>query len=281
MSSVQQNCFFPVGNTTQIPNNFRPCRTASSLTDYVNCCAAGDYCLSDNVCRFTHNENNGHQKTGYYISGCTDSSLKDEVCSQHCTKSLGVRDISYSPASNLWSCCAPPNNDPGLNWTCTNPSHDETWQGTPQASLSTLAVLPTSTGIGSQIASTYTPTSALITSSASLSTGTASAAPTNTRSSSEVRGWSRGEKAGIGVAISFGVLAFLALTTGLFLFLRRRQRAAANGSPGRKSGERKHKSKAYDGLTEEYQKPELWGSTVSQPHENRKRGDVGKMASIR
>ena len=108
------------GNVTDADNVVHKrvynCRRPASATDVVTCCAAGDDCLNDGLCRSPGSSNVG--KTGIYIAGCSDPSHKSPACNQAC-KDQYLPDVTYNQTSNIWSCCG---SDDNVNANCGNPT---------------------------------------------------------------------------------------------------------------------------------------------------------------
>ena len=154
-----------------------------------------------------------------------------ELNSSH-PASYSARDITYNVSSNIWACCV---NDPNSSqWSCLNPGN-ETWQGTPQQSLSTLAALPSDHNLPPSIVATSYIAEAT-SGSPTFSTSVASSTETALQSSGPLsafteNGLSSGAKAGIGVGVALGVSALV----GLIAFLVWRRRRRRPGSTGQNS----------------------------------------------
>ncbi|THC89636.1 hypothetical protein EYZ11_010912 [Aspergillus tanneri] len=85
------------------------------------CCVVGDYCLSDNICSYTHTLIGG---SGYYSAGCS-ANAEDfgdtenvSVCAERCA---GTRypDIVYDTDNDIWKCCSA-----GKEPNCQAPSNE-------------------------------------------------------------------------------------------------------------------------------------------------------------
>ena len=57
------------------------CGYPNASTPYVNCCWKPDFCMSNDICHYTHAQIDG---SGYYLAGCTDPTWKDPSCPPQC-----------------------------------------------------------------------------------------------------------------------------------------------------------------------------------------------------
>lgn len=67
-------CYTIGFNFVTSSNQYIPCGggasgNGTSSGGAKSCCYAGDYCMEDSICHYTHSVTNG---TGYYMAGCTD-----------------------------------------------------------------------------------------------------------------------------------------------------------------------------------------------------------------
>ncbi|KAF4632998.1 hypothetical protein G7Y89_g5122 [Cudoniella acicularis] len=189
-----------------------PCGPVNDTNQVVPCCVNGDYCMSDGFCYYTHSLSGG---SGYYVASCTDPTYLSPVCQNRCVNDKSL-DAVYNPSSSLWACCTNATSDV----QCYAP-FDETFDGPPPQSLSTLFYIP---------ATGFSPTSQQITATSTSSSSTSLAASTTsvitppTTSSgapkSQDSGLSTGTKAGIGVGVGLGVIVIALL---LLILLRQRR----------------------------------------------------------
>lgn len=85
---ISSNQFFPYSRSNG----------TSARDSAQGCCSAGDYCMADSICHYTHSVMNG---TGYYMAGCTDPTCADPARPKRCTSEYGV-DIVYDTTSSFW-----------------------------------------------------------------------------------------------------------------------------------------------------------------------------------
>jgi hypothetical protein len=197
------------------------CAGSKTPNGFEACCVAGDVCLEDGICHYTHPEANG---SGFYLAGCTDPAYQDSSCPQQCGKTndseyscsgeaqsildtnikfcttdqLPGPDIVYNATSSLWACCnwddsAPPNR------VCSDPS-DDTFQASSPENL--LNVVSSQTSAPSTVSTTM---SQITPQTSSKQTSSSSA---NNHTSTSL---STGAKAGIGVGVTLDALLLLLL----------------------------------------------------------------------
>jgi hypothetical protein len=66
------------------------CAGSKTPNGFEACGVAGDVCLEDGICHYTHPEANG---SGFYLAGCTDPAYQDSSCQQQCGK---TNDSEYA-----------------------------------------------------------------------------------------------------------------------------------------------------------------------------------------
>jgi hypothetical protein len=79
--------------------NWWPCGDLNSTTTSVPCCYAGDYCLTNGLCHYTHSLDGG---SGYYAGACTNSGDAGPGCPNLCTDQ-NVPDAIYNSSTNFGS----------------------------------------------------------------------------------------------------------------------------------------------------------------------------------
>jgi hypothetical protein len=67
-----------------------PCGPLNTTTSVLPCCVPGDFCLSNNICMYTHSQAGG---SGYYTAGCSNrdfssSATTVSACSNRCCESF-------------------------------------------------------------------------------------------------------------------------------------------------------------------------------------------------
>ncbi|KAH8678370.1 hypothetical protein BX600DRAFT_451985 [Xylariales sp. PMI_506] len=238
----------------EINFGFYPCGEVNTTTPAVSCCAAGDSCLTEGICSYTHSQVNG---SGYYIGGCTDSTWASPYCQKRCAD-LYSGDVVYSTSTGLWACCSENDSTPD----CTIPTSETFLGAAPQAlddyfdvpatGFSYTSVsLPTSTTTAS---SATTTTSSATTKTSSVSTTTSkfssfaviTTTPSTTPSSTAAvggassenpttgsgTGLSAGASAGIGIGVAAVAILIAALVAWFFQRQRHRKRATSLSNTG-------------------------------------------------
>ncbi|KAJ5194681.1 uncharacterized protein N7498_008119 [Penicillium cinerascens] len=147
---------------------------------------------------------------GYYSADCTDPTLQDPACQNHCGGLVGSQ-ITYNSTSGLWACCTYNGGTPD----CSEPS-DELFAAPGPSSLKTVLHLPTT---GSVTYSTPTATATSI-GNAHTSSASSSASPSSP-SSSPSSSIGPGAAAGIGVGAGAGLI-LIAAVVAFVIFKRRR-----------------------------------------------------------
>ncbi|TID19976.1 hypothetical protein E2P81_ATG07276 [Venturia nashicola] len=109
-------CYVKLNNTV-VPNNWKICGKRSNQTQNLQCCADGDFCLIDGLCRYSHSEVGA---SGYYAGGCTSKDYKDGSCPQLCN-TQGKKDVVFDTKQRIWSCCG---GDAKLTPHCDTPTND-------------------------------------------------------------------------------------------------------------------------------------------------------------
>ncbi|PVH99947.1 hypothetical protein DM02DRAFT_672331 [Periconia macrospinosa] len=89
--------------------NYIPCNvTALEENKHTSCCAVGDLCLTNGLCRSQDDEK--HQGNQYFRVGCTDKSWNDPACADVCegkeTGGLSAR-VFNCLVSESWCCSLP------------------------------------------------------------------------------------------------------------------------------------------------------------------------------
>ncbi|KAF7861999.1 hypothetical protein EAF04_007879 [Stromatinia cepivora] len=211
-----QNCYawFNGGVETIQPQNYFPCGTVNSTSDFLTCCMEFDTCVGSNICKSSSGLST---EAEYYLGYCNDPTYTASVCPKQCvdleTNGGGSLGIVYNETSSEWTCC----NDT----TCKSLSN-QVFKAPDPSSLSVIASptsRPYSTFTTSSASSSSTSSSSATTSSSSgassmigsstVSTTTPTSSPSSSPSSSKL---SSGAAAGIGVAaaVSVALLGFLA-----------------------------------------------------------------------
>lgn len=74
-------CLWPLGNMS-LPTPPAYCGDPSGGT--VTCCAKGDYCLENGICKITNYDIKG--SSGYYTAGCSDGTIEmdSNICPSRC-----------------------------------------------------------------------------------------------------------------------------------------------------------------------------------------------------
>ncbi|KAK7188316.1 hypothetical protein PSPO01_05507 [Paraphaeosphaeria sporulosa] len=208
-----------------------PCNlTAVENGEHSSCCAIGDLCMTNGLCMEPANEAKGANH--YWRNGCTDKTWQDPACPNVCRGDEEPNHYNafifycFDPKNEF--CCAPQGTleagVTGRNTSCCNDEDLVFKASAPVIAGTAAAALPrVSTTISS------TSSSLLSTSTSSQSSSTKSATATGETvtsstptASSESSGLSSGAKAGMGVGITLGVLAVLAIV-GVLFFMRRRK----------------------------------------------------------
>lgn len=174
--------------------------------------------MSDGICENANGD-------GYYSADCTDPTLQDPACQNHCGRyptfcysedgsycklifvlrkgGLAGSQITYNSTSGLWACCT----YNGGKSDCSEPS-DELFAAPGPSSLKSVLYLPTTGSVTySTPAATATSIGNTHTSSASTSSPSSSIGP--------------GAAAGIGVGVGAGLI-LIAAVVAFFIFNRRR-----------------------------------------------------------
>ncbi|KAF2398165.1 hypothetical protein EJ06DRAFT_125718 [Trichodelitschia bisporula] len=79
--SAGPQCFVKTNGKTG-PSPWSPCGAVNGTNPYVPCCASGDFCVSNGLCRYTYSQGGG---SGYYAAGCTDGAYGPGTCPQLCS----------------------------------------------------------------------------------------------------------------------------------------------------------------------------------------------------
>jgi len=91
----------------------------NSTNPFVPCCASGDHCLAHGLCHYSRSKVGG---SGYYVSGCTDSTYKGKNCPKICT-SRAFPDVTWNSTARLWQCCGVDTITNSLN--CNAPTNEQ------------------------------------------------------------------------------------------------------------------------------------------------------------
>lgn len=84
MSDTEDLTCYTIGlNFVTSSNQYFPCGGSNGGSGVQSCCYAGDYCMEDSICHYTHSVTNG---TGFYMAGCTDPTWQDPACPKQCSK---------------------------------------------------------------------------------------------------------------------------------------------------------------------------------------------------
>jgi len=222
------SCYLPLSSDgTGLYSPFVVCGSDNDGTGQY-CCNAGDVCLEDYICHFTHPEPTVVSVTGYYIGGCTDQSFSG-ACSKQCADQV-TQDIYYNETTDLWNCCY---GDGSLD--CGIPS-TETFEG---PSLSQLEALLSASATSSSYSATsfasisssssvlssavFTTTTNIVTDVLTL-ISTSTSCPSNATCASS-QGLGRGLEAAIGV-LSATCITILAILIFVVHHLRRKRRCS-------------------------------------------------------
>ncbi|KAJ0123300.1 hypothetical protein J7T55_011765 [Diaporthe amygdali] len=185
----------------------------------------GDTCMSGGLCSYTHSLKGG---SGWYASGCTDSTFDDPHCTGRCLDNgaNGKPDVVQVSAS-LWACCTLTDGERN----CMDPS-DETFSLAASSELSSYFSIPatgyvyTSVSVSSSI-TVSSPTSSTSIHTVSTAPPTASKTPTSEGLNNTGRRISTATAVGMGIGISAAIFLVAALWFGL----RRRHRTAEAQRP--------------------------------------------------
>ncbi|KAN0071405.1 hypothetical protein V8E54_010836 [Elaphomyces granulatus] len=201
-----------------------PCGPLNETAPVISCCVLGDYCLSHNLCGYTHSTPGGY---GYYTSACSDGQFSNTavisgMCTNRCADII-LPDVTYDSNRGVWECCAFPN---GIR-DCQNPTN-ETFLAAAPSDLITYWTAGATTSIAttSQKQSTE-PTSSSI---GSLSTTPAISTTTNLKINSvptvaistDSSGSSLSTRAVTGIIVS-SIIAGVALMLVIVLLMRNRR----------------------------------------------------------
>lgn len=229
-----------------------PCDpTAVESGGHSSCCAIGDLCMSNGLCMEASNEPKGLNH--YWRNGCTDKTWKDPACPNFCRgEGMSVERsrrmlahmfteepnhynafifYCYDPQNEF--CCAPQGTlEAGVtsrNTSCCNDDELVFKADKPAVTGTALAVLPriskfSSSSSSATSASTASSDSELIslTSATSARTTATMSITSVAAEASDSSGMTSGARAGLGVGVTLGILAVLAIV-GVFLFKRRRK----------------------------------------------------------
>jgi len=209
-------CYYKSDNTKHTSTG-GPCGVVTPNGNFSSCCAIGDTCLADGLCHYTHPKPAApNVVTGYYVGGCTDSTLSSTACNPSCSD-LDLTDIVYNQTTKTWACCGTTN---GIVH-CGTPTL-ETFKAPAPSALSATYTVPSTVATGPASSSSVS------SSSSSTATGTGAAGSGNGNGNNGSGGLSTGAQAGIGVGCAIAGLAMLGLLG--WLFLRRRRRHTAQGA---------------------------------------------------
>ncbi|QDS76755.1 hypothetical protein FKW77_001607 [Venturia effusa] len=109
-------CYVKINNAV-VANNWKICGKQSDPTQNLQCCADGDFCLSNGLCQYSHSELGA---SGYYAGGCTSQDYRDSSCPQLCN-SQGKKDVVFDSRQRVWSCCGGDASSPPR---CDAPTND-------------------------------------------------------------------------------------------------------------------------------------------------------------
>ncbi|KAJ6133921.1 hypothetical protein N7523_000243 [Penicillium sp. IBT 18751x] len=191
------NCYSLHLGAININYSDAPCEDVTQAGHNVTCCVRGSTCMSNGICKNTNGD-------GHYTADCTDPTLQDPHCQNHCGGLAGSQ-ITYNSTSGLWACCSYNGGVPN----CSEPT-DELFAAPGPSNLKTVLYLP-KTGTISYSTSAATATSVSNTSTSSVSS----------TSSSTV---SSGTAAGIGAGVGIGI--FLIGMVIVFVIFKRRKSTA-------------------------------------------------------
>ncbi|PKY00159.1 hypothetical protein P168DRAFT_293738 [Aspergillus campestris IBT 28561] len=161
-----------------------PCGVTNSSHPHVTCCVAGDYCMSNSICKHAP----ANRPEVFYNADCTQEAMEDPACGVRCG-GKHRSDLTYNTAKGVWSCCGV--NDDGTA-NCDNAT-DEIFPAPPPTWLATIQYLPPE---GTPTYATSKPTPTPNSNTSAVSAGTAAGI---------------GIGAGLGVVLLAGAIAFFFL----------------------------------------------------------------------
>ncbi|KAF2442784.1 hypothetical protein P171DRAFT_486764 [Karstenula rhodostoma CBS 690.94] len=209
-----------------------PCNiTAIENGEHSSCCAIGDLCMTNGLCMEQANEAKGANH--YWRNGCTDKTWKDPACPNYCRGKEEPDHFNafifycFEPKNEF--CCTPQGTleagVTGRNTSCCNDEDLVFKANAPVVVGVAAAALPrisTTSSASSSASSTSSSRHLISTTSATAAVKSVTSSTPSPTASSESPGISSGAKAGMGVGITLGVLAVLAIIGALF-FMRRRK----------------------------------------------------------
>lgn len=208
-----------------------PCNTtAVAENKHSSCCAVGDLCLTNGMCRSQEDEQ--HAGNQYFRVGCTDPTWKDPSCANYCegkeTGTMLSARIFNCLSSKSWCCSLPTtSNTNQVNMACCS-NQDYTFEApdplvfttanfsTPRTpttqSVQSSSQTPLPSSSSSSLTSSSAPSSTQPASQSDSAQATSQPAPDNT-----------GLKVGLGVGLTLGILLIAALVALVLLLRRRKQ----------------------------------------------------------
>ncbi|KAM0815594.1 putative Mid2 domain-containing protein [Seiridium cardinale] len=242
-------CYFASGDTTgSTGQTYIPCNsTAVSLGQHSACCAPGDMCFTNGLCKAGTGQWNWNWRVG-----CTDPTFSDPACPDYCrgVESDDAAHLVFQCSDDETWCCATGNVDlfaRNYNFTCcdnddlTTKLGPAVFYGTAAVSIaistlasSTVATLTdksstekTTSSSQQQSLSTIDAGSFSILTSASVTSTSILGSPTSTVASVSETYSSKALPIGLGVGIPVGLLV-IALVGFLFFRLGRSQSRGAS-----------------------------------------------------
>ncbi|PSN73423.1 hypothetical protein BS50DRAFT_672308 [Corynespora cassiicola Philippines] len=239
------SCYYANGKEV----GYVPCNhTAVALGQHSSCCAEGDGCLANGLCKTKYN-GDWAQGNYYWRQACTDRTWSDPACANFCR-------FNYREDQLIWKCREPGtwccnDGDPPraadraykTNYTCC--SMEELTFGAEDGDFWTTAS-PLPVSLSSAIPSTGTPTPSASGSPAETDTPAETGTPAESTISQPDSG-STNNSLAIGLGVGLGVA--LLVLAGIIGFIIRRRRSKRNIDPA-----------------PEYKPPERYAHNAGQPY---------------
>ncbi|KAF2679813.1 hypothetical protein K458DRAFT_407909 [Lentithecium fluviatile CBS 122367] len=231
---------------------YTPCNhTALSDDQHSPCCAPGDLCLSNGLCKYNNPDPTTAPFNEYWRIGCTDPTYQDPACPKQCADVGGknpgeARLVFQCPGSGKWCCgTGRPKDYPArgtVNTTCCDEvglyflEDEQAIVYTTAAKVVLTSGSETSTASGSTKTQATTDVSASSSSTFQISTVTlepsATSSPTSTSSIAPATSNSSSSNGvAYGVSFGLGIPLLTCLLLGLFLIRRRRRQPSISPPP--------------------------------------------------
>lgn len=206
-------CFFPNG-TQYTDKKFTPCNLTAVANNagHSACCAVGDLCLTNGMCRNPSDDSNSRNDNWYWREGCTDPTFQDDACPRYCMGAYGNLSINHlifnceEPDKRKWACISSEvvqHEQPIAIANCDDARY--TFTASPPVVYTTAHLAAISTlALSASVTSSTTPSSSDLSTSAPSPDDPISPTSPSSESSSPLR-------TGLGVGITVGGLVLLAL----------------------------------------------------------------------